>query len=140
LFESIGGWKLLSDENKQPIFPSFYDLFMLKNDFDSNEAIMKLDAHFDDAFHRLLKHYEMILNPDDIIKKIEDKLRIKKIHSHVQSLISYLELNKEDLMRHQKESLFFKQLCRDLAWDSLVKHELWYNISDDDFCKSKKQR
>lgn len=124
-FESVGLRPLCPEggENFKTCFPEIKNLVIPGKYFDqsSTMVVQLLDEQIGNTFKKLLQFYYNTLDPQAMISKFEEKIR-QKLHPHAESLRVYLISCKEDLVKNGKNGWFFQQLCRDLAWDSLVKH------------------
>lgn len=138
ILESIGlgnlNNKLLVDKTTERIY---HNCFPVASDFLISEkcitetpekAVKILDALFTQTLENLSIFYKNNLDPMIIVNKVEVKLN-KKLHPYVQVLNIKLK-EWQNNIKEGKDNLIFQQLCRDLAWNALVKHD-WYKQSKD---------
>lgn len=134
MFESVGLCKLISEEKESlsKCFPPASALLVHKAQFQESveEVINYFDMQFCSTFEKLVEYYNNVLDPDKIVTKINEKMQ-KKLHPNVENLKLYLSECLEDLTKNNKEGYGFQQLCRDLAWDALVKYPRWFSINND---------
>lgn len=139
MLETIGegGWfKRLLNEHAalhSNCFPLASDMLILKKIYVNSprEAVEQLDNQFIKAFNNLFEFYNQRLSPELIIGKVNEFIEKKFFHSMVQSLLEQLVVWRDDIAMGKTNSYAYQQLCRDLAWDSLVKREKWDNDKDD---------
>lgn len=138
MFESIGFGsfnKRLSLEKKDLLkkcFPKSSNLlipeeYFIKGDYEY--IVRQLDSQFGITYNKLFEFYKNELNIKQIIEAINKKTKIY-LHPHVENLKHSLEEWKKSLMLGE-EGHAYTMLCRDLAWNALVKHEKWFNVEDD---------
>jgi len=125
-FESLGLRRLVNEEEIKKCF-SLIPIVHLE-ELGAEEIISSFDAQFCSTFEKLINYYSNSLYINKIISALNEKIQ-KKLHSNVVELKNNLAKCREDLINNTREGCFFPQLCRDLAWDTLVKQEKWIDPS-----------